>query len=220
MGGVVWLTGEEGSCPIGTPRRGYHTGHPAPGAGGIVAGALAAGCENAPVPWRELRADGSPGTAKRVHRWFAQHRTAPAPSTPHKWRDGAPAVPPTPRPAACPRRGSSLGRSSGPRRRCPRPRWPWRPGSSETAGTAALARRFAALARGCGAGRNADPKAALADLGTWLADARASGMRAMGAFAAGLGLDGAAIRAALTAPWSSGQAEGRITRLKLIERQS
>ena len=33
-------------------------------------------------------------------------------------------------------------------------------------------------------------------------------------------LDGAAVRAALTMPWSSGQAEGQIARLKLIKRQS
>jgi transposase len=51
-----------------------------------------------------------------------------------------------------------------------------------------------------------------AALDTWLADARASGVRAIETFAAGLGQDGAAIRAALTTPWSSGQAEGQITR--------
>jgi len=32
--------------------------------------------------------------------------------------------------------------------------------------------------------------------------------------------DGAAVRAALTLSWSNGQAEGRITRLKLLKRQS
>ena len=56
-------------------------------------------------------------------------------------------------------------------------------------------------------------------LTTWLADARRSGVRALETFAAGLEQDGAAIRAALTTPWSSGQAEGQITRLKLIKRQ-
>jgi len=35
----------------------------------------------------------------------------------------------------------------------------------------------------------------------------------------GLEQDGAAIRAALMTSWSSGQAEGQITRLKLIKRQ-
>ena len=89
----------------------------------------------------------------------------------------------------------------------------------EAADVAALARPFTALACGYGAGRKADPEAALADLDGWLADARASGVRAIETLAAGLDLEGAAIRAALTSPWSSGQAEGQITRLKLIKRQ-
>jgi transposase len=38
-------------------------------------------------------------------------------------------------------------------------------------------------------------------------------------FAAGLEQDGTAVRAALTTPWSSGQAEGQINRLKLLKRQ-
>jgi transposase len=38
-------------------------------------------------------------------------------------------------------------------------------------------------------------------------------------FAAGLEQDGAAVRAALMTPWSNGQTEGRITRLKLPKRQ-
>ncbi len=67
--------------------------------------------------------------------------------------------------------------------------------------------------------RKADPEAALKELDTWLTDARTSGVRAVETFAAGLEQDGAAIRSALTTPWSSGQAEGQITRLKLIKRQ-
>ncbi len=35
----------------------------------------------------------------------------------------------------------------------------------------------------------------------------------------GLGQDGAAVRAALTMPWSNGQTEGQITKLKLLKRQ-
>jgi transposase len=53
----------------------------------------------------------------------------------------------------------------------------------------------------------------------WLADAAASGVRAMATFAAGLKNDAAAICAALTMPWSNGQTEGQVNRLKLIKRQ-
>jgi transposase len=44
-------------------------------------------------------------------------------------------------------------------------------------------------------------------------------VRALTTFAAGLRQDGAAVRAALTLPWSSGQAEGQINRLKFLKRQ-
>ncbi len=46
------------------------------------------------------------------------------------------------------------------------------------------------------------------------------GASAIATFAAGLETDGAAVRAAVTRPWSSGQAEGRINRIKPPERQS
>ena len=81
-----------------------------------------------------------------------------------------------------------------------------------------LARRLMALVRGCGVNPTVDPEAARVALSTWLADARACGVRALETFAAGLEQDGAAIQAALTTPWSSGQAEGQITRLKLGSR--
>jgi hypothetical protein len=89
----------------------------------------------------------------------------------------------------------------------------------EAASVAMLARRFTALVRGCGAGGKVSPDAALTELGAWLADARMSGVRAVETFAAGLEQDGAAVRSALGTPWSNGQAEGQITRLKLLKRQ-
>jgi len=50
----------------------------------------------------------------------------------------------------------------------------------------------------------------------WIAAARDSNIAA---FAAGIETDQAAVRAAIVEPWSSGQVEGQITRLKLIKRQ-
>ena len=50
----------------------------------------------------------------------------------------------------------------------------------------------------------------------WLMDAGNSDLRG---FAAGLRQDEQAVRAALLLPWSSGQVEGQVTRLKLIKRQ-
>ena len=43
-------------------------------------------------------------------------------------------------------------------------------------------------------------------------------MRVVESFAANLDQDGCAVRAALSLPWSSSQAEGQINRLKLLKR--
>jgi transposase len=64
------------------------------------------------------------------------------------------------------------------------------------------------------------PATPLATLDAWLTEARACGVGAVETFAAGLEQDGAAVRAALTLPWSNGQAEGQINRLKLLKRQN
>ena len=39
-------------------------------------------------------------------------------------------------------------------------------------------------------------------------------------FAAGLQQNGAAVKATLTTPWSSGQTEGQVGKLKLLKRQT
>ena len=54
----------------------------------------------------------------------------------------------------------------------------------------------------------------------WLAEAKVCGVGAVETFTAGLDMEVAAVRAALIQPWSSGQAEGQIARLKLLKRQS
>ena len=87
----------------------------------------------------------------------------------------------------------------------------------EVARVAGLARRFTGIVRAAG---KADAKGGgVAELDAWLAEARSCGIAAVETFAAGLEQDGAAVRAALTSPWSSGQAEGQINRLKLLKRR-
>jgi transposase len=53
----------------------------------------------------------------------------------------------------------------------------------------------------------------------WMQRAEQSGLPALKGFARGLRLDNAAVAAALSSPWSQGQVEGQITRLKLLKRQ-
>ena len=53
----------------------------------------------------------------------------------------------------------------------------------------------------------------------WLERADASSVPEVRSFAAGLRRDRAAVHAALSSPWSNGQTEGQINRLKCLKRQ-
>ncbi len=59
-------------------------------------------------------------------------------------------------------------------------------------------------------------KKSLADLEGWLTQARSS---LVASFANGVTKGQAAVSAAITSPWSNGQTEGQITKLKLVKRQ-
>ena len=54
------------------------------------------------------------------------------------------------------------------------------------------------------------------ELEPWITEARAS---LIASFATGITSDKPAVRAAITEPWSNGQTEGQITKLKLVKRQ-
>jgi transposase len=193
---------------------------------------LADGCENGLQLVRELRNLGYAGGSRQVHKWLQSRRTRLARNTARRWRgtlpEGAaldPAAPPV-RPVAV--------RLPGPKALA----WimiaaPARLSPTDDALLArvlqdpeaatmhGLVQRFAALVRAAGVGGNgvsARGIRPLAALEAWLAAARASSIRALQTFASGLVMDGAAVRAALTTPWSNAQAEGQITKLKLIKR--
>ena len=71
-----------------------------------------------------------------------------------------------------------------------------------------LAMRFRGLLKG------SDPK----PLDGWLSDAADSGIHGMRRFAVTLRQDLAAVRNAISEPWSNGQTEGQINRLKTLKR--
>jgi transposase len=56
-------------------------------------------------------------------------------------------------------------------------------------------------------------------LDSWLARAQDGALPAFRGFAKRLRVDAEAVRAAATLPWSTGQVEGQINRLKMIKRQ-
>jgi transposase len=57
------------------------------------------------------------------------------------------------------------------------------------------------------------------ELDAWVAQAKASGIPELAGFAEGIRRDEEAVRAACTSPWSQGQVEGQVNRLKLLKRQ-
>ena len=186
----------------------------------------AAGCENALALWRELRDLGYPGTPKQVHRWLSPRRRAPSKHTTRRGRGAQPA--PAPSPA-----GSGAPALPSPRRLAwyltrPRERLIAEEDAAvarieqdaDAATVAALARRFAHLVHGRSLGSQAPCRAPLTTLKVWLSDALKSGVAAVATFAAGLRQDGAAVKAALTTRWSSGQTEGQVNKLKLLKRQT
>lgn len=59
-------------------------------------------------------------------------------------------------------------------------------------------------------------KKLVADLDPWIATASSS---LIASFASGIIRDKAAVSAAISEPWSNGQTEGQITKLKLVKRQ-
>ena len=183
----------------------------------------AAGGENAEPLWREIRALGYSGRAPQVRRWLQTRRRQHAPTTPRQYRRAAPAP-------------ETVAAADGPAARpLPSPRqlaWlllhPPEPlpadaalairqvtQDPETARVLAVAQRFTALVR--------DPARAPSTTGvaftSWLAEAQTCGLGAVQTFARGIGQDEAAVRAALTTPWSNGQTEGHITKWKLLKRQ-
>jgi transposase len=186
---------------------------------------LAAGCENAMSLRRELRERGFSGTARQVHRWLGPRRTTRSKHTPQRER-GAP--PPAPSP----------GRDSAPVLPSPK-QLAWyltRPRDrltdeeaaavvrleqdAEAAIVAGLVRRLADLLRACSVSTRMRCGAPITTLEGWLEDAKRSGVAAVTTFAAGLQQDGAAVKAALTTAWSSGQTEGQVGKLKMLKRQT
>ncbi|HEY0776885.1 MAG TPA: transposase, partial [Gemmatirosa sp.] len=177
----------------------------------------AAGCENAQALWREIRTLGYRGRPPQVRRWLQERRRQHAPTARHQHRrpllatrqsGAAPLPSPTQLawllvrpPDQLPAADACIVRHLAQ--------------DDEAARVMALAQRFAALLRD----RTGDVHVMRTAFDQWLDGALSCGVRAVETFARGLAQDGAAVRAALTTPWSNGQTEGQVTKLKLLKRQ-
>ena len=171
------------------------------------------GCHNASQLWRELRQQGYQGARGLVARWAAKQRKTLR--SQHNPEDSA---------------GDAIEPEA-----VAKPIAPWSPSRaawlfvrkpedleqedqealgrmleiSESVKTAyTLAQRFGQMVRE----RDA------AAFEPWLEDIVHSGIKALKSFANGLKQDFDAVKNALSLPWSNGQTEGQITRLKLVKR--
>jgi transposase len=160
------------------------------------------GCRKATVLWHKIAERGFKGSLQTVARWAAARRAAPL-SDPTALSAGSTAIErPSQRRCAwllgCEPDTINAGERSFVERITD---------AVPALGTAAdLARRFAAMIRGGDA----------TELDAWLDAARAS---EVASFAQGLSRDLAAVRAAITEPWSTSPVEGQINRVKTMKRQ-
>lgn len=179
---------------------------------------LAAGNDNASQLWRNLRAEfGYPGPRPLVSRWVARHRhlcPQPAPAQSKPPRRGRPPATVSVRPRQASRLSArqaswllvrsleDLNDSDCRRieRLCQH--------APELHTVYALVQEFARMVR------QHQPN----HFDDWLARAEASGAAELQGFAAGLQRDYAAVFAALSLPFSNGQVEGQVNRLKMIKR--
>ncbi len=173
-----------------------------------------AGCDNGMQLWREIDAQGYPGSRALVARWVAQQRGV-LPSTsghpvPRRGRRPAPPRPqPSIRPISARRAAWLLVR---------------RPTDLAATERDVLTRLLAA----CPAAATVYPLAQAfgmmvrerhsAALDGWLHAAVMSGIPELLSFVVGIQRDKAAVVAGLTVAWSQGQVEGQVNRLKLIKR--
>jgi len=173
------------------------------------------GCENARQLWREIQAQGYPGKYCQVAKWLRQRRRQPAPNTRQKYRSA-------PADTAAPlSRATTLSLPSTRQLAWLAVRDPNFLNSEENLllkricqdktihAAVQLAQQFSCLIR----------IGLVSKLHEWLDVCLTSPIEAMRNFARGIQMDIDAVRAALELPWSNGQTEGQINRLKVIKRQ-
>lgn len=170
-----------------------------------------AGCRDATVLWAALRDRGFTGSLRMVQRIVAAWRVEPGRRGRAAKRAGvAPtAAPARPRPPSARQAVWLLLRpveALGPARLAMRERL--MAAAPEVGEALSVLEGFRRMVR--------DRDRAALD--GWLQDAEASPAREVRAFAANLRRDLAAVEAALTYEWSSGQVEGQVTRIKLLKR--
>ena len=171
----------------------------------------AEGCRDATVLWDELRGLGFPGSVRMVQHAVAGWRVGPRPRGRAAWKARAPASPDLP-PQRPPSPRQAVWCLLKPTSKLTNEQHEMRTkllaASPEGQAVLTIIEDFRAMIRD----RTGDV------LESWLTRADASQIPELRAFAANLRRDQAAVEAALTYSWSSGQVEGQVTKTKLVKR--
>lgn len=170
---------------------------------------LQAGCENAQQLWREVQQQGYPGTNRQVMKWLQLKRTHVAPTTAYAKRTERPASRKTSVIPSSKQLAWFLVRNAAELSQAEHLLLTHLRQHAQLNAVYTLAQRFIHMVK----------TRAAAALDAWLRESEQSGVYLLHTFALGLRQDGAAVRAALETPWSNGQTEGQVNRLKLIKRQ-
>ncbi len=177
------------------------------------------GCHVAMQLWREIREQGYPGAPGRVLQWSRQRRREPAPTTPGRYVGSM-------------RKKTSKNSKNSPQKaaRTLSSRWlAWMmvgdpedlssaerhaleratEACADVAAIHPLVQRFVNMVRSREAG----------EFEGWLEESLSCGVKGFETFAMGLQREQPAVEAALSLPYSNGQTEGQVNRLKMIKRQ-
>ncbi len=162
------------------------------------------GCKNGKQLYREIVAHGFPGSRTPVAAFVAGLR--------REENEGKPQSLPTAGEPLTPRKASRLVLRK-PERLTDADRMALaqlQDVHSDVGTTLAFTEKFAAIVR---------ERRGAVELEQWLGDAEASEVREIRQFAHKVRQDEAAVRAGCTLPWSNGQTEGQVAKLKAIKRQ-
>lgn len=176
------------------------------------------GCHVAMQLWREIEEQGYPGSPGRVLQWARQRRREPAPSTPGRYVDsmrrktsknskrlsGKPSRPLSSRKLAWMMACDPEALSSDERHALERAM----EACADVAAIYPLMQKFSEMVRSREAG----------EFEGWLKESLSCGVKGFETFAIGLRREQRAVEAALSLPYSNGQTEGQVNRLKLIKR--
>ncbi len=182
-------------------RRGYRRDGKVDPYGPYLLRRLADGCTNQTLLWQEIGAQGFGGTRSLVAKWIRAHRDGPSAPT----SAPRPKLPGAQRLAWLVLRADDDGLGEK-----DRALWELLRQHNGLAWAQGMVARFVTMVRD----RHGDA------FDPWLTGCGAGPVPELRNFAAGLEKDGAAVRAALTLPWSNGPTEGHINKLKLIKRSA